>query len=273
MYSGSWLDFLRWVWVVEISGQTEIAYSLDGFGGYPPICYSGLVPNNGFNYHHPELQGFTLYLERESGTSCDIARAVFNSSLGIWSMPEPLFAGIGNEWNPHGQGQDIVFEADWNGNSDIAFWSPTFETPEFVDTDPAEDRNPVIYLFFWPTAGLHAFWESDRDGSWKIYHSQRQIVGVEPNPDPLLPESFAVSIHPNPGNAEFRIDLELPVSGEVQAAIYDLSGRRVAKIHDGWMGMGSHELEWNAQGFPSGIYLMQAESGKYNQTRKVVLLK
>ena len=211
-----------------------------------------------------------MYIEREwlSGVS-DIAISEFDEVSGQWSMPYTVFEIDGKAINLDGEGENLVFETDVNGNWDIGFFHPP-NLIEFVDTNPAEDRNPVI------TSALgqwDVFWESNRDGTWKIYHSQREVVGVEPNPTQSVPESFIISVHPNPGNAEFRMDLELPVSGEVEAAIYDLSGRRVAMIHDGVLPAGLRTLSWDASDITSGIYLLRVESADNIQTRKMVVLK
>ncbi|HEX7342935.1 MAG TPA: T9SS type A sorting domain-containing protein [bacterium] len=239
------------------------------------ITYEGTVPfgPGTLGHHLPVIDDLNIYLECEQDSDYDIVCTTLDTAYGGFPDPQTIFDDMGNEKNPDVLSGNLVFETDVNGNWDIAYWCSGMDMPELIDSDPAEDRNPMIYLSDYPNAGLHVFWESRRDGSWKIYYSHRDILGIGPERKGSLPGSLALSVHPNPGNAEFHIDLELPVSGEVEAAIYDLSGRRVARIHEGWMGRGLHDLTWNAQRFPSAIYLLQVESGKYHQTRKVVLLK
>ena len=36
---------------------------------------------------------------------------------------------------------------------------------------------------------------------------------------------------------------------------------------------GSYEVEWNAGGYPSGVYFYQINSGNFVDTKKMILLK
>lgn len=263
-YYGSWINLLRWAWEIKIDGRWEIGYAWGG--GWPPVSYTGYVPNGGFDYHNLWVGGDDLYFDRESELNCDIVKSTFSLELGTWSLPQVVVPNQGNERHWNGG----AFELDWLGSWDIGYWHASFTEPEIIDSDPADDLNPVM----WQCGNLlHVFWESNRDGSWKIYHSQRDIVGVEPHSPPRLPGDFEVSVHPNPGNAKFRIRLDMPVSGMVTAEVYDLSGRRVAQIHDGSMAPGIQTFNWNATGNPSGIYLLRVESGTVVEIQKIVLLR
>jgi hypothetical protein len=65
----------------------------------------------------------------------------------------------------------------------------------------------------------------------------------------------------------------MAVAGELKASIYDVAGRIVTGITEGWLPAGAQSQFWNAVGHPSGIYLLRAESGTKSITKKVVLLK
>lgn len=263
---------IRWVWEYSADGLSKVGYSCFiltwmWFGTW----YEGTVPQmENWNYDHPRIENETIYLERLADSDCDIVCTTLDTSLGGFPIPQNVFEDMGNERSPDVLWGSLVFETDLNGNWDIAYWNAGFETPEFVDTDPAEDRNPVIVS---ASGQLHAFWESNRDGSWKIYYSQRDVVGVEPEPSMPLPKSFDVSVHPNPGNARFAITLELPTPGLVKAGIYDLSGRFIKRIFNGNLTAGEHSFTWEAAPKPSGIYLLQVQDGSTSKIEKIVLLK
>jgi len=37
--------------------------------------------------------------------------------------------------------------------------------------------------------------------------------------------------------------------------------------------MGNHSVQWNAEGFPSGIYFLQLSTDEFIETQKIVLMK
>jgi len=264
-----------WEKIAGGRGVIEYHYQVMGWESPYPVSYTGVLSDPQFEYHQPLFQNVSfpgLYLEREADGNYEIVYTDIERYTGIWSEPVALFDLPGSERNLHCFNNILVFESDGNGNPDIAFWHPALSVPEYVDVHPGEDRNPYIFASY-SLSQYHVFWESDRDGTWKIYYSCRSLLAIEPGPGPVLPRSFAVSVHPNPGNAEFGIDLELPMSSEVEAAIYDLSGRRVTKIHDGALPAGLQKLSWDASEITSGIYLLRVESADNIQTRKMVVLK
>ncbi|MFH1861413.1 MAG: T9SS type A sorting domain-containing protein [bacterium] len=78
---------------------------------------------------------------------------------------------------------------------------------------------------------------------------------------------------PNPFNPLTTIRFTLPQSAQVDLAIYDVSGRLVATLIDGWRDAGTHEVAWNAAGQASGIYLCRIEAGNFRAVTKMMLVK
>lgn len=107
-------------------------------------------------------------------------------------------------------------------------------------------------------------------------------VAVEPQPNSEMPLSFALlPAHPNPFNPSVTLGFTLPVSSRVTLDVFDLLGRRVATLADGWQPSGTHSLNWSvAQENPvsSGIYLVvfnaYGNNGiNFNSAQKILLLK
>ena len=55
--------------------------------------------------------------------------------------------------------------------------------------------------------------------------------------------------------------------------MYDILGREVARLVDGNMEPGYHEVQWNGRGFASGIYIARLVTPGYSKAIKMVLLK
>jgi hypothetical protein len=55
--------------------------------------------------------------------------------------------------------------------------------------------------------------------------------------------------------------------------VYDIEGKEVCRLIDGWKNAGVYEVEFNGEGFSSGIYLVRLNSGGVKETKKVILVK
>jgi len=85
--------------------------------------------------------------------------------------------------------------------------------------------------------------------------------------------SSVIKISPNPFNPTTTLTYSLPISAEVSLIIYDISGREVTRLVDGWRSAGVHGRIWNAAGLPSGVYFAKLQASNCIQTQKVILLK
>ncbi|RJP79685.1 MAG: T9SS C-terminal target domain-containing protein [Candidatus Zixiibacteriota bacterium] len=260
-----------------LSGNSEIEFYWQYAYAVPGLADT-LVNTTGFPRHRPQLDTDAILFEQETANGSDLYRAEWNYIVSNFYPAQPLFEHDGTERNltfENGSGAYYAFEQDWVGNWDIGFRAHIQNVTEVVCPSDAVDRNPVLRTGYgWtPAAGYHVFWESNRDGTWKIYHSQRDAVGVDDGFGPLQPKQIGLSVHPNPGNAEFKIALDLARAGQAQAGIYDVSGRLVQRVHSGWLGAGRHAFTWNAVDQPSGIYFLRVESGGAVTLEKVALLK
>jgi len=59
----------------------------------------------------------------------------------------------------------------------------------------------------------------------------------------------------------------------VRLAIYDLLGREVVILKDGWQRAGSGEFTWQAKDFASGMYVARLEFEGRQAQQKLLLLK
>ncbi|MEO5616616.1 MAG: redoxin domain-containing protein [Candidatus Eisenbacteria bacterium] len=82
---------------------------------------------------------------------------------------------------------------------------------------------------------------------------------------------------PNPFRSTMSIELSLPVpAARARVALHDISGRRIATLHEGALRAGITRLEWNAAAsgadMAPGIYLLAAELDGRRLQRRVVKL-
>jgi hypothetical protein len=94
---------------------------------------------------------------------------------------------------------------------------------------------------------------------------------------PALPLALHQN-HPNPFNPVTTIGYSLPSASHVTLEIYDVSGRRIARLVNETQKGGAHTIEWGGldeQGNPacSGIYIYRLKAGKEVISHKMVLLR
>jgi hypothetical protein len=79
--------------------------------------------------------------------------------------------------------------------------------------------------------------------------------------------------YPNPFNPTTEIGFELARSGNVTLAVYDMLGREIARIADGFMAAGFHSISFDGSALPSGVYYYRLQSLGTTQARKMLLVK
>jgi hypothetical protein len=88
------------------------------------------------------------------------------------------------------------------------------------------------------------------------------------------PATFALSQnYPNPFNPTTIISYQLPVSGFVSLKVYDILGKEVSVLTNGYKPAGKYTVTFNAASLASGIYIYKLNSGNYSSIKKMMVLK
>ena len=107
-----------------------------------------------------------------------------------------------------------------------------------------------------------------------LYIMEDQAVAATSDDRPSLPGSYELrQNYPNPFNPSTEIRFELPQPSTVHLAVYDLTGREVATLVDGVLPAGKHEVAWQAEDRPSGVYLYRLTAGSFSDTRAMALIR
>ncbi|MFH1680822.1 MAG: FlgD immunoglobulin-like domain containing protein, partial [Candidatus Eisenbacteria bacterium] len=99
-------------------------------------------------------------------------------------------------------------------------------------------------------------------------------------PDTPKPPRFDLGKNaPNPFNPFTTIEYEIQAGGaETTLEIYDVSGRHLATLVDGFKAEGRHTVQWNGRdgdgrAVPSGVYLYRLKTPFEEMTRKMLLIR
>jgi len=92
--------------------------------------------------------------------------------------------------------------------------------------------------------------------------------------DAILPEEpDLLQIYPNPFNPRTAISYQLSASGFVSLSVYDVSGREVAELVNGWREAGVHEVTFDGTELSSGVYVYRLKTSEFQAAGKMVLMK
>jgi len=61
--------------------------------------------------------------------------------------------------------------------------------------------------------------------------------------------------------------------GRISLDVLDVTGRRVAVIHEGFITAGDHSMNFNASHLASGIYVLRLQADGVQRIQKMVLMK
>jgi len=107
-----------------------------------------------------------------------------------------------------------------------------------------------------------------------IFNDLLSNLSVTFNKKEQIPKNFnLINVYPNPFNPVLNINFGMPWAGVTQVNILDITGSHIETLHSGFLQSGSHDMSWNAESMPSGVYFISLNSGDNNLTEKVVLLK
>jgi uncharacterized protein (DUF1501 family) len=94
-------------------------------------------------------------------------------------------------------------------------------------------------------------------------------TGVPEAPPANVNHLFAPTPNPGRGQRVFRFQLATP--GGARLRVFDVAGRQVATLSEGYLPAGLHEVRWNPDGLAMGTYIVTLDAGGERRTGKLVV--
>jgi hypothetical protein len=79
--------------------------------------------------------------------------------------------------------------------------------------------------------------------------------------------------YPNPFNPATIINYQLGNDGFVSLKVFNSLGQEVAVVIDEYQTAGNYKITFSGSDLPSGMYVYRLKSGKYSESKKMLLLK
>jgi hypothetical protein len=251
--------------------------------------YAGTIPYEDGNF----------YVLTNNG---DISEMNFTDNVHwLYSFPESSFGydmrglAVGNQDSPLGQnpdGADIYIAGGWTGNI------YNFEYTGDDITDPNNYSLDTLWSapnygsndsWFRPSRIVTGYFDDDNLGDILIasmdyenfntphvvwLEHDYEYVNIQYDEHFSNPKDFdLMAVYPNPFNPKTTIQFNIVNKSKVLLQIYDITGRLVETLLDRIMLHGNHEIIWNAENLPSGIYFSIITSGNLIKTHKLILMK
>lgn len=90
----------------------------------------------------------------------------------------------------------------------------------------------------------------------------------------IIPDQFELNpAYPNPFNPITTIGYSLPEDCTVEIQIFDMMGQEVATLVGEHKNAGNHTIQWNANGYSTGLYFVSMKTESYQKTQKILLIK
>jgi hypothetical protein len=180
----------------------------------------------------------------------------------------------------------IGWDIDASGNIDtvgydLGIISESLDSDEHqgagivIDSINSNSKKDLIFLSI-----------SNPAGENKVFYRVGYDVGITPPDTSLsknntnllagnaLPTEFWLSQnYPNPFNPSTTIEYAIPRDSKVTLVLYDILGREVQRLVDGFITAGYHKEIFNASKLSTGVYFYRIMAGNFIQTRKMLLLK
>ena len=212
--------------------------------------------------------------------------------LGYNSLSEPVLADLDGDGQlevlvARKTGKVFGYESDGSlmANFPISVEGSIESSPAIEDIDNDGDLELIIGT----TAGLDVIdikLDAELMDSWSMYRATMHRTGVYDesvmavgDAESMIPKTFYVSDnYPNPFNPVTNFHIDVPETGHLFVAVYDVNGRLVNELINTQVVAGRIRGRWsgkNGSGVmsPTGIYFLKVETGINYHVQKLALVK
>jgi len=161
-----------------------------------------------------------------------------------------------------------------------SFWIPEVKLEKPLAIIPA--KNYITGQFYWPGNAGKRYLVVVRlggggpylvGGPWELNYFPNCTADVQLIGKRFVKNKFLFLNFPNPFNPVTTIRYSLPTDGDVRLTVFDMLGKEVAVLANGFQTAGEHQVRWDATNFPSGTYFSCLKSGGSVQIQRMTLLK
>ncbi len=159
----------------------------------------------------------------------------------------------------------------------IDYYGVTQWDPNGVFASTGNLKAGPSMVFDGGSGGCSIAWADARNGDFDIYaqhiKSNSALGNNKPKPVYTGTKDIISQNYPNPFNPSTNIAFTLANDAKVSIAIFDMSGRQLQVLVDGFVTAGDHSVTWNASNYASGTYFYKFTNGNNVEVKKMFLVK
>ncbi|MGB5846850.1 MAG: T9SS type A sorting domain-containing protein [Ignavibacteriaceae bacterium] len=276
-------NFKNEIWIMDADGSYQYYTGVEGFGAKWSPDGSKFIYTNIGDWGPPGLKGSDILTSNIDGTN---VRQITNTTGDEWSP----------SWSPDGNKISFGYSSDGSyDDNELCIMNSDTTGRQQLTINNSYDGMPR-----WSPDGLRICYSSDISAyqHWEVYtinadgtniirvtNTSSDATAINPVWMPidnstysdevnLLPERFQLhQNYPNPFNPSTTIIYSVPIKSFISLKIYDVLGNEVAVLVNEEKLVGKYEVEYEARGLTSGIYLYKLIAGSFVETKKMILLK
>jgi hypothetical protein len=222
-----------------------------------------------------------IYCQRytDTGTALGVNTKVNDDAGSAYQKIPSIYLNIAGDfvivWMDYRYGQtnpDIIGQRYFStGNPDGSNYRIVADGPNNGESSPVVCGNNNSIIFSWE--------DNRRSNDWDIF---AKIVGWDWNgvtdvleEENIIPKNYSLyQNYPNPFNPNTKISWQSPVGSWQTIKLFDLLGRELETIIEGYYEAGSHSTLYTVNStLPSGVYFYQLKARNFVGTKKIILLK
>jgi hypothetical protein len=220
------------------------------------------------NAKYPYLTEGKTYTERPDFTD---PKDLLGAQLGILKKLAVAIVDTNSnamlaDWRLLNTGTSKYINPDWPIPVDLSCTNATLKTG-------ATGGFPVGDVNWFPAQ--KATWLAQRNVEYNAIETALQAghVTALKNGDALPVEFTLKQNYPNPFNPSTTIAFSLPHAANASLKVFDMLGREVATLVNGYAASGLHEVQFDATNLASGVYVYRFSSGNFTTVKKMTVVK
>jgi C1A family cysteine protease len=212
--------------------------------------------------------GIEIY-DNFDGQNLTVLRSTINDTLcdypGYYTFNIPSYLYITS-------GEDIYIKVKYTTPGEPYSIPIEMTVTDFADPD-------ITAGCCWISNNGNNTWNAIGNGTAYLYDLCIKAYCTSDQPSSVMqenkvPDQFHLSQnYPNPFNPKTIIEYSIPEYGKVELEVFNIIGKSIAKLVNGYKVKGNHQVEFNADQLASGVYFYRLKIDRLYITKKMILMR